>query len=95
MLYQLVILRVTHYVMLAMFMGNYLGIVIFIRDKFHPEVIVSDEFGRLIVVQICYEGRVLQLVGVYASNVSQEQKLLWRSLNSVLDNGRSKRRVYC
>ena len=81
--------------MLAMFMGNYLGIVIFIRDKFHPEVIVSDEFGRLIVVQICYEGRVLQLVGVYASNVSQEQKLLWRSLNSVLDNGRSKRRVYC
>ena len=25
---------------------------------------------------------------MYASNVSQERKLLWRSLNSMLDNGR-------
>ena len=69
-------------------LGDYFGIVMFIRDKFHPKVIVSDEFGRFIVVEICYEGQVLWLVGVYASNVSQERKLLWRSLNSVLDNGR-------
>ena len=39
------------------------------------------------MVEISYEGQVLWLVGVYASNVSQEQKLLWRSLYSVLDNG--------
>ena len=60
----------------------------FIRDQFHPKVIVSDEFGRFIMLEICYEGQVLWLVGVYASNVSQERKLLWRSLNSLLDNGR-------
>ena len=50
--------------------GHYYGIVMFIRDKFHPKVIVSDEFGRFIVVEICYEGQVIWLVGVYASNVS-------------------------
>ena len=32
---------------------------------------------------------MLCLVGVYASNFSQEGKLLWRTLNSMLDNGRS------
>ena len=36
--------------------GEYSGIVMFIRDKFQPKVIVSDEFGRFIVVEICYEG---------------------------------------
>ena len=40
------------------------------------------------MVEISYEGQVLWLVGVYASNVSQERKLLWRSLTLVLDNGR-------
>ena len=60
----------------------------FIRHRFHPKVNVSYEVGRFIMVEICYEGQVLWLVGVYASNVSQERKLLWRSLNSVLDNGR-------
>ena len=39
----------------------------FIRYKFHPKVIVLDEFGRNIVVEIRYEGQVLWLVGVYAS----------------------------
>ena len=41
----------------------------FIRDQFQPKVIVSDEFGRVIVVEICYEGQVLWLVGVYPPNV--------------------------
>ena len=40
------------------------------------------------MVEICYERLVLWLVGVYASNVSQERKLLWRSLNSMIDDGR-------
>ena len=53
---------------------EYSGIAMFIRDKFQPKVIVSDEFGRFIVVEICYEGQVLWLVGVYAPNVSQERK---------------------
>ena len=44
----------------------------FIGDKFHPKVIVSDEFERFIVVTICYEGQILWLVCVFASNVSQE-----------------------
>ena len=52
--------------------GDYSRIVMFIRDKFHPKVVVSDEFGRFIVEEICYEGQVLWLVGVYALNVSQE-----------------------
>ena len=52
--------------------GEYSGIVMFIRDKFQPKVIVSDEFGRFIVVETCYEGQVLWLVDVYAPNVSQE-----------------------
>ena len=52
--------------------GIIMGKLMFITDKFHPKVIASDDFGRFIVVEICYEGQVLWLVGVYASNVSQE-----------------------
>ena len=60
--------------------GDYSRIFMFIRNNFHPKVIVVDEFGRFIVVEICYEGQVLWLVGVYASNVSQEQKLVYEDL---------------
>ena len=36
--------------------------------------------------EICY-GKLLWFAGVHASNVSQERKLLWRSLIAMIDNG--------
>ena len=49
------------------YVGNvqryYFGIVMFITDKSHPKVNVSYEFGRFIVVETCFEGQALWLVG--------------------------------
>ena len=43
--------------------GEYSKILMFTRDKFHLKVIVSDDD-----FEIYYEGHVLWLVCVYASN---------------------------
>ena len=67
--------------------AHYTRIVMYIRHTFHMKVIVPYEIGRFIVVEICYDGQILWLVSGYASNVSQERKLLWRALNSMLNNG--------
>ncbi len=68
--------------------GSYSGIVMFIRTHYNPQIILNDDFGRYMVVQIAYEGQLIWLVGVYASNVSRERKLLWQSLASLLRDGR-------
>ena len=56
--------------------GDYSRVVMFIIDVFCPQVIFTDDLGRFLVVQISYEGQVLWLVGVYASNLPQKRSLL-------------------
>jgi exonuclease III len=67
--------------------GSYSGIIMFIRTHYNPQIILNDDFGRYMVVQIAY-GQLIWLVGVYASNVLRECKLLWQSLASLLRDGR-------
>ena len=69
--------------------GSYSRIVMFIRTHYNPQINFNDDFGRYMVVQIAYEGQLIWLVGVYASNVSCERKLLWQSPASLLRDGRS------
>ena len=67
--------------------GDYSGVVMFIREVFCPQVIFTDDLRRFLVVQISYEGQVLWLVGVYASNLPQQRSLLWQNLASLLKHG--------
>ena len=68
--------------------GDYSGIVMFIRDHYHPQIIFSDDNERYMVVQISYEGESIWLVGVNASNVLRERQVLWEALDSLIRNGK-------
>ena len=59
----------------------------FIHDHYRPHIIFTDDNGRYMVVQISYEGELIWLASVYASNIAREHQVLWKAPTSLLRNG--------
>ncbi|CAI5771634.1 Hypothetical predicted protein [Podarcis lilfordi] len=52
------------------------GVVIYIKEKYDPQLLYKDEHGRVVVVQMVFHGENLVVVGIYA-RMRKNQLSFW------------------
>ena len=57
-------------------------------DKYYPQVVHNDPYGRFLVLEITFLGEVVWVVGIYAPNQATHRIALWGSLLQTLSVGR-------
>ena len=62
--------------------------MLIVRDKYYPEVVHNDPYGRYLVLEITFFGEVVWVVGIYAPNQATQRIALWGSLLQTLSVGR-------
>ena len=68
--------------------NHYSGVVLIVRDKYYPQVVHNDPYGRFLVLEITFFGEVVWVVGIYAPNQATQRIALWGSLLQTLYVGR-------
>ena len=58
------------------------------RDKYYPQLVHNDPYGRFLVLEITFFGEVVWVVGLYAPNQATQRIALWGSLLQTLSVGR-------
>ena len=62
--------------------------MLIVRDKYCPQVVHKDPYGRFLVLEITFFGEVVWVVGIYAPNQATQRIALWGSLLQTLFLGR-------
>ena len=57
--------------------NHYSGVVLIVRDKYYPQVVHNDPYGRFLVLEITFFGEVVWEVGIYAPNQATQRIALW------------------
>ena len=78
---------------LSFYAGNlnnhYSGVVYrsIVQDKYYPQVVHNDPYGRFLVLEIAFFGEVVWVVGIYAPNQATQRISLYGSLLQTLCAG--------
>ena len=64
--------------------NHYSGVVLIVRDKYYPQVVHNDPYGRFLVLEITFFGEIMWVVGIYAPNQATQRIALWGSLLQAL-----------
>ena len=63
--------------------NHYSGVVLIVQDKYYPQVVHYDPYGRFLVLEITFFGEVVWVVGIYAPNQAT-QRIALRLRGSLL-----------
>lgn len=58
------------------------GVVIYIKEKYDPQLLYKDEHGRVVVVQMVFHGEKIVVVGIYAPN--EKKSAFFLELDNIL-----------
>ena len=62
--------------------------MLIVRDKYYPQLVHNDPYGRYLVLEITFFGEVVWVVGIYAPNQATQRIALCGSLLQTLSVGR-------